>query len=970
MSSKEVCKDCNGASGSKVIMQDTEGNSHGVCVPCWKGEFIPDEGSTTHHPIIPPTDRNGNPWSTEQWSSLDEFAEKIIEGTPARIAIPSCAGSGKSSLINGMERTVARFAPHIRTGSTAFNKHIALNRKDALLALKKEYGLNAHILGDGNTVNAGGHALLTAKAKAEGFSRVVLVDAGEHRWTRFCRIVLAGALGSDQYGMNLNSLVICANQLQLKTTSHAFNDLSYGLRDLCTILMNEGFVPRTMGIDTTADGYFFAIRTSTEEEWDKEITEAVAIIKRVGSNQGWNDNSIAGFGDRVACRLAMSVLALGIHSAFKRGKHRPHCDANPWTDAVVPVKDSRFEKYWEEANTVKALTRTNDPAKVDQAHWQILRVSSTVFPPVAKKDNDFKSVSLKTQGDSATKVVIAQDANERIVMTFENDGQKAKLDGTWIGRQFGKQGTYKVDGKRIAPWAKYDSATGVRVVQAKRLDDLITILSLVFKQDEIDIRLDGYERPVEDASIDLDEAETGTGACLLTMDDQVYLPHALDLSMPESQRIGCMFIDEVQDLSVLKAQLVWRLTASDAHIVICGDISQAIYLFAGASSSAFHDNATEIGATYFPQSVCWRGTEMVAASARVACADALAQVHEMYGDKVPETNYHNHKSPAHPAVADQFGHLNWQRGALPITINPDEVSEAVLHAQELLGADTTFGLLCRLKAPLAEYLIALVKQGIPVSTPTGKDGLVKQAFNATANRTRTSDKVLSGTWAVKKQTRIGLGWKDRDASGMTRRTAIKELEQLKQHAVQKFTDLHGGHAKAIASDPNFEDLAANIDLMVAFVNLYFDRREEKPTTGKFAKVLSDWVKTTLFTEEGGTAVHISTIHRYKGEEADVMFIIDSIKTDDGVMDAFMSSRSMEASVESAVNEANMVYVAWTRAKLWNVVVRAGENYYCDLKSAMVSAIDNDVAGVLDAPRTDTPNDTPTEAFEPLDTEVA
>jgi hypothetical protein len=356
---------------------------------------------------------------------------------------------------------------------------------------------------------------------------------------------------------------------------------------------------------------------------------------------------------------------------------------------------------------------------------------------------------------------------------------------------------------------------------------------------------------------------------------------------------------------------------------------------------------------------------MVAASARVACADALSQVHEVWGDQVPATNYHNHKSPAHPLVADQFGHLNWPRGPLPITISPAEVGKAVVSAQNLLGSDTTFGLVSRLKAPLAEYLIGLVKQGIPVSTPTGKDGMVTQAFAATANRTRTSDKILSGTWAVKKLTRIGLGWKDRDASGMTRRTAIKELEQLKQHAVQKFTDLHGGHAKAIASDSNFEELAANIDLMVAFVNLYFGRREDKPTTGKFATVLSDWVKNTLFTEEGGTAVHISTIHRFKGEEADVMFIIDSIKTDDGTMPAFMSPRSMKASVESAVNEANMCYVAWTRAKKWNIVVDAGQNWYCDLESAMKSAVDNDVAGVLNAPRTDTPNDTPTEAFEEL-----
>ena len=38
---RQICKSCLGASGSRVIMQDTKGNSHGECVPCWKGDFDP-----------------------------------------------------------------------------------------------------------------------------------------------------------------------------------------------------------------------------------------------------------------------------------------------------------------------------------------------------------------------------------------------------------------------------------------------------------------------------------------------------------------------------------------------------------------------------------------------------------------------------------------------------------------------------------------------------------------------------------------------------------------------------------------------------------------------------------------------------------------------------------------------------------------------------------------------------------------
>ena len=46
--------------------------------------------------------------------------------------------------------------------------------------------------------------------------------------------------------------------------------------------------------------------------------------------------------------------------------------------------------------------------------------------------------------------------------------------------------------------------------------------------------------------------------------------------------------------------------------------------------------------------------------------------------------------------------------------------------------------------------------------------------------------------------------------------------------------------------------------------------------------------------------------------------------DNPVIDCFMSSRSVEASLESAIQEVNMVYVGYSRAKKLNIIVKADD----------------------------------------------
>lgn len=863
--------------------------------------------------IIPATDRNGNPWSVQQFdihmtNALALYNWLYNDGPSVRLAVSSVAGSGKSCVVYAMLEVISILCPSLLTSLTAFNTHIASDAMDDLNAFKKSHGLNAGILGGSNTVNAGGHALLTSAATGAGFSRVVLTSAGEDRYSRLSRIVLAGALGSPLFNLGgIQSLIVAKTSLNVKTTSHAFVEISMGLEKLCTILMNEGFVPSSQSIIIDVGN----IKPVDGPDLDMDIMRAIEIVRRVGVNQGWAENPIQQYG-RAAMHMACRVLGLAMHSAFVKGTLKPFCDGESMVRAVCPSKNHRG--WWEDADSINRLVKTNDVEKVIKAQFAVLAGAGCIFPPPSK-DKGSKGVSAVSFETTAK--VIVKEFQGHTIMSFENGGHLKKIGGKAIGSQFGNNGDAVVNGERIKTWRHYDTSKGVTIVKPDCVEKVVALLTEKFG-DEFHNLLEGGAQNVSKAT-----SAQGSGACFLSMADQIYLPHALDLQLPEHERADFMFIDEVQDLSVLKASLVWRLAKDDAHKVIVGDSAQAIYLFAGASSTSLDDIANSINATFLPNTVCWRGTEMVAASVRVASADALEQVRSKWGS-VDAPAYHLHQSPV------GIG-LDWAQGPLPLSIHTDSVAAAVGHAKALLGEDTTFGLLCRLKAPLAANMLQLLKAGIPISTPSGKDGIVNQAFSSLASRSRTNDGIVSA------KTQLGLGWHQMEGFYSARTLGIG-IDRLRSICIGKYTALHGGNAKAISTDPNFEEAMGNLDLLQAFVDLFYERGNGC-NHSNFSATLKKWVEDTLFTAKG-KAVHISTIHRYKGDEADVMFIIDSIKDDDKTIECFMAPRSMEASAESAINEANMVYVAYSRAQKWNIIVRSDvdEN---NLKERMKLAYDGE-----------------------------
>jgi len=894
---------------------------------------------------IPEVDRNGNKWSWEQLRVLRAFAKALYEsrngGKPISIAVSAVAGSGKTSLLQGMTHIVSRLAPELLTAMTAFNTHIAKSSKDILIQFQSTDGLNVKIFGNNNTVNAGGNQLLLNKAHADGFSHISMLKYGDDRYIRIARLTLAGWLGREDRSALLEN---ARKAMQVKTTSHAFNNMiGEGLVKVANMVMDEGFVPEST-IDREVPTPY--IPPTVHEDDVKAIAE---VVQRVGVNQSWDENPARNLGDQSVFQLVVEILAVAIETAFLNVQLKPFCgDGKSVMDAVVPNKNQRG--WWEDAVPMSKQIRTTDPNMVKKAEFAILETGGCRFPPAdTQKKSGVKSVSFDTEAK-----VIVKKHKGHIIYSFENGGHLKKIGGKGFGTQFGKNGNAIVNGENIKTWRRYDTSLGLGIVKPNCVEKVVALLAEKFG--------DEFHNMLDDESLEVVESSStsgGKGVLVLSMADQIYLPHALDLQIPQHEKADVMFIDEVQDLSVLKAQLVWRLVKEDAHKVMVGDLRQAIYLFAGASSQAFSDNAKAIDATFYPQTICWRGTDMVAQSVKYATAQ-FADIARRYHANIDLPDYQAHRSPL------EAGYDFWPVGAAPIQIEGDEIVKAYHKSRELHGEDTTFGLLCRLKKPLAGFIKTFLMNGIPVSTPSGKDGLVTQAFSA-ANMMRSG--ALDESYKnVNGKTMLGLGWHKMDASKVKQHSLLlRDIESIRKVALAKYSDLFKGDTKSMAQSTAFQEFMGNIELLEAFVSLHRSRSDGEVKGKNLADALKNWVNDTLFSERGGNAVHIATIHRYKGDEAEVMFIVNSIVEDDEdgnptVQSCFMNKRACEASPESAVNEVSMGYVAYSRAQKQNIIVNG------ELEGQIAQDVEQRLQGAYDLDMDLMCNDIPNEVKEsPQDT---
>jgi len=90
---------------------------------------------------------------------------------------------------------------------------------------------------------------------------------------------------------------------------------------------------------------------------------------------------------------------------------------------------------------------------------------------------------------------------------------------------------------------------------------------------------------------------------VITFDDQIWLPLVYNLDLPKYDAI---FVDEAQDLSKARRELVYKALAKDGRLFAIGDEHQAIYSFAGADINSLPTMVDELNCKPLTISCSWR----------------------------------------------------------------------------------------------------------------------------------------------------------------------------------------------------------------------------------------------------------------------------------------------------------------------------------------------------------------------------
>lgn len=108
------------------------------------------------------------------------------------------------------------------------------------------------------------------------------------------------------------------------------------------------------------------------------------------------------------------------------------------------------------------------------------------------------------------------------------------------------------------------------------------------------------------------EKQVKRGELIVDFDDQLWLPHILELSLPRYDWVG---VDEAQDMNQAQIEMVLKL-GKTGSVMAYGDKRQAIYGFRGANVEAIDYLVESLDAVEYPLSITYRCPRRVVALAQ------------------------------------------------------------------------------------------------------------------------------------------------------------------------------------------------------------------------------------------------------------------------------------------------------------------------------------------------------------------
>ena len=368
--------------------------------------------------------------------------------------------------------------------------------------------------------------------------------------------------------------------------------------------------------------------------------------------------------------------------------------------------------------------------------------------------------------------------------------------------------------------------------------------------------------------------------------DHIYAPVALNLRY--GKRISLLIVDEVQDFSVLQGRFLNCFINEDTNIVIVGDIRQSLYLFNHADSAATRKLVETYDCVEMPMTICWRNSMNVEQDVHRFMKSNM-DVALMKGyteEKLLESgmgDYSAHRTPEG----------DWREGQKAVMMPAHLLPYAAQHGDLVT---------CRINAPLAKLALRTLIDGEKsITLPGGNSGIDKMVMSIFRGA-----KKHRGAW-------VGFDLMyDRDISHILNHDVVEDrLSSFLDSNLEAAERRCGGDLQAAKREQRYCDLRDKAEATAEILHGYIDR-VETPTIRGF----EGWLTSLCGTTEGRTGhddtIRFASVHRTKGAQGPVAFIVIDKVIEDGLQSTFMLDHCMKDAPE-VIQELNACYVAVTRA---------------------------------------------------------
>ena len=816
---------------------------------------------------IPSTNKDGFLWSIEQAEILNH-TQAMLElwaetGKPLRLSISSVAGSGKTTLVEGIARLMANMGlGNQKVIITAFNTHIAKALGDVGKSLKKHGLTGFKSMGYSNTASAGGRELLFKMIRSNGLTPI---QDEQHKYRSLSRMVLSEI-------PNIKELLdhATSGHPDIKNPVAGWMSSARAIEHLVSASMAKGIITET---DTAID--LISELIVGEHGQRDEVTFIGGMI---------GVNALAGAVEQVIER-AMDTLVSDI--VYR---------ANPL--AIVPDSVTGYYSRRSLVSVAELLAQPNGK----QIHNQLgvefpkrkeapKQVVSHQLGSLAKVQNrggvsgkakvliedvDDGSACFRSASFAASNIVMGSvdEIESELGITFQYVPRNNEVALRNLIR------TVSGDNQAPVPECQYrylvskDKAAKLKAIMLRVLGPV----AIEYSQEDVLVKMNGAVRTGSDAVVPV------------AMQDFVYgcVYHKLRDPLPAA----LIMVDEVQDFSALQGKFLECFSSDETSMVCVGDIRQSLYLFNFANSQATRMIIDQFGCDEMPMTICWRNSHQVVDDVHQFINKCIAIADEEGFSKENLVDAGMGDYSAHKAPSTNY----WPEGKRAVTIPAHLLS----HAAQLGDIVT-----CRINAPLAKLALKTLVDGEKsVTLAGGKTGIGADVMSVVKGAMRYSGNHLG----------FGLIGGDEEIHVLHHNTVQYRCEAYIDSNYEAAVKRCGGDLNAAKVEQTFSKLCDVAEAAEALLHGYIDRAGEGGTAPM--NRFEGWLNALCGNTEGRTGhdstIRFASVHRTKGAQGKTSFVVLDRLVKGELKQAFMLPHCMKNHPE-VVQEINAAYVAVTRA---------------------------------------------------------